>query len=364
MPVSSPSYLTRACQILVVIIGTTVVLYYGRSLLVPLTFALVLAMLLLPLSRRLESWGLHRALAAVVCILLLVGFFVLLFYLLSWQLADVVQNGDQLKQKAAAMLGQAQDYLATKLGLPKSQQKEMLKGGNGNLLDSVSGIVANLLGVVVDMILVLVYMFLMMFFRSHLITALLKAVPGGQQQNVRQVASEAGQVAQQYLLGLVLMIACLWVMYGIGFSIVGVRYALFFALLCGTLELIPFFGNVTGTLATVCMGLLQGGDLNLIVGILITYGSVQFIQSYILQPLIVGGEVNLNPLFTIFCIVVGDAVWGIPGMVLAVPLFGMLKITCDHFEALKPYGYLLGGAPKKRSRSPGWFYRISKIFKS
>jgi len=114
------------------------------------------------------------------------------------------------------------------------------------------------------------------------------------------------------------------------------------------LEIIPFVGNLTGTLITVTMGLVQGGDIRLILGILITYGFVQFIQTYLLEPLVVGREVNINPLFTIIGIVAGEAVWGIPGMILAIPIIGITKIVCDHFEPLKPYGFLLGQERKTR----------------
>ncbi len=64
----------------------------------------------------------------------------------------------------------------------------------------------------------------------------------------------------------------------------------------------------------------------MIMGILITYALVQFIQSYIIEPLVVGSEVNINPLFTIIAIVLGEAVWGVPGLILAIPLLGIFKI--------------------------------------
>lgn len=357
------SYLTRTYQLLFALIGATAVLYYGRSLLIPLAFALVLSLLLLPLNRCLERVGIPRALAAVLGILLLVGFFVLIFYLLSWQLGNVLHDKGQIREKVHGLINQLRDTLSQHLGLPKTEQKRMMSEGNTRLLISLTGIINNLLGIVVDIILVLVYIFLLLEFRSHLLSALLKAVPLQHRENVHRLVREAGNVAQQYLAGLALMIVCLWVMYSIGFSLVGVHYAVFFALLCGTLELIPFFGNITGTLLTVCMGLVQGGDLGMIAGILITYGSIQFIQSYILQPMVVGREVNLNPLFTILCIVIGNAIWGIPGMVLAVPLFGILKIICDHFEPLKPYGYLLGGTPKKK-KVIGWLDRLRRSAKN
>lgn len=92
------------------------------------------------------------------------------------------------------------------------------------------------------------------------------------------------------------MIFCLWIMYGVGFSIVGVNNGLFFAILCGTLEIIPFVGNITGTTLTVLMVQAQRGRSGMVVSVLITYGLVQFLQSYILQLFFVGKDVDVNPL--------------------------------------------------------------------
>ena len=211
----------------------------------------------------------------------------------------------------------------------------------------------------VDGLLVLVYIFLFMYFRRHLKTFVLKLVPQSEKNNAQQIIHDIQHVAQQYIGGLAMMIAFLWVMYGIGFSIVGVKNALFFAILCGLLEIIPFVGNLTGNALTILMAITQGGGSNMIIGILVTYAIVQFIQSYILEPLVVGAEVNINPLFTIIILVVGELVWGIPGMVLAIPLLGIVKIICDHIEPLKPYGFLIGEEKKSKKavveKIKGWF---------
>ena len=71
------------------------------------------------------------------------------------------------------------------------------------------------------------------------------------------------------------------------------------------------------------------------VGILITYSVVQFVQSYILEPLVVGHQVNIKPMFTIVGLIAAETVWGIAGMVLAIPVMGVAKIVFDHVELLK-----------------------------
>jgi predicted PurR-regulated permease PerM len=139
-------------------------------------------------------------------------------------------------------------------------------------------------------------------------------------------------------------------MYGIGFSIIGVENALLFAILCGLLEIIPYVGNITGTLLTVSVSAIHGANPSLLGGIVIVYVIVQFIQGWFLEPLILGPQVKINPLFTIIVLVIGQLLWGISGLILAIPLTAIFKIICDHIEALKPYGFLIGEIeePKKR----------------
>ena len=174
-------------------------------------------------------------------------------------------------------------------------------------------------------------------------------VPQPEKKNAQAIMEEARGVAQKYITGLCWMIVCLWIMYSIGFSIVGVDNAIFFAILCGLLEIVPFVGNLTGNLITIIAVVMQGGSVSMILGVMATYATVQFLQTYILEPLVVGKGVSINPLFTIAGIVAGELVWGVPGMILAIPIMGIIKIICDHVEPLKPYGFLIGQEKKSRT---------------
>ena len=239
----------------------------------------------------------------------------------------------------------------------------MLKNQQSSATGAGKGIMAALAGVgsfLTNIVLVLVYIFLFIFFRSRLKNFVIKLVARNEQKNAVDTINKAQKVSQKYLTGLFMMIVCLWIMYSIGFSIVGVKNPFFFAILCGLLEIVPFIGNLTGTLLTVLIALAQGQGANVVIGIVITYAVVQFLQTYILEPLVVGAEVNINPLFTIVGLVAGEMLWGIAGMVLAIPLLGIFKIVCDHVEALQPYGYLIG-QDRKRGGTLG--KKITAVFK-
>jgi predicted PurR-regulated permease PerM len=201
-----------------------------------------------------------------------------------------------------------------------------------------------------DFIIVMVYILLFLLFRTHLQKFVLKLIPQQDQKNAMETMHDVRLVAQKYLTGLAIMIACLWVMYSIGFSIAGVENAIFFAILCGLLEIVPFVGNLIGVSFTLLMSMAQGGNMSMVIGILATYFVVQFVQTYLLEPLVVGREISINPVFTIVGIVGGELLWGIPGMILALPLLGIFKIICDHIEPLKPYGFLIGDNTKNKQK--------------
>jgi predicted PurR-regulated permease PerM len=200
-----------------------------------------------------------------------------------------------------------------------------------------------------------------MYFRTHLRNFVLKLTPAEDMNRAEKIMDTTSGVIQKYLSGLALMIVCLWIMYSIGFSIVGVKHAIFFAILCGLLEIVPFVGNITGTTLTALFTLAQGGDKNDIIGILVVYAIVQFVQSYLLEPLVVGRAVNINPLFTILVIVFGEFIWGIPGMILALPLLAIAKIIFDNVQPLHPYGYLVGEDEKNEVGDYAVIKRLKSI---
>ena len=268
-----------------------------------------------------------------------------------------------MEKRITDAIDQLRYTLSNSLGISPERQQELLKkqqsSGGGGIASAVTGFVSSLMGILTNALIVMIYIFLFLFYRSHIKKFIMKLVPAGEKGNAEEVVQKASAVAFKYLSGLALMIVALWIMYGIGFSIAGVKNALFFAVLCGLLEIVPFVGNLTGTSLTVLMALTQGGGSGIIIGILITYALVQFIQTYILEPLVVGSEVNINPLFTILAIILGELIWGVAGMILAIPIMGIVKIVCDHIPALQPYGFLIGEEKKKKS---GIIDKIKKKF--
>jgi len=353
--------LLKAAAILSILVLLTIIVVFGKPFFVPLAFAGLLSMLLLPVAKWLQSKGVHQALSILFSMLVLVAFLALLIFLVSWELSNIAEDAAKLEQQGRQVYQQARQFIAREFGISPERQQQMIEAqqaSSGNAGDLLTGLINGIGPFLANLLLVFVYIFLFMYFRGRIKGFIVRLVPLEQRDNALAVMHQAQKVAQQYLTGLSLMIVSLWVMYSIGFSITGVRNAFFFAIICGLLEIVPFVGNLTGTALTLATSLIQGGDIRLVIGVLVTYGLVQFIQSYLLEPLVVGAEVRINPLATIVGLVAGELLWGIPGMILAIPLMGIIRIICDHVPVLQPYAYLMGQNKMKR---PAWRKQFGKL---
>jgi predicted PurR-regulated permease PerM len=346
--------LYKTLAVLSLLVLSVVILIFAKDFLIPITFAAMLSMLLLPITKWLQGKGIHKAISTLLAVLVLVSFFSLVIFFVSWQLTDIASDAAKLEQQLAQKFHEAKIFISEQFGISPEKQQEMIKqqqASSGKGGSMVTGLLSGLGSFITNSLLVLVYIFLFIYFRSRLKEFIIRLVKIEDKSTTLNIIDKAQKVSMKYLSGLFLMIVCLWVMYGIGFSIIGIKNAIFFAILCGLLEIVPFVGNLTGTALTIAMSLVQGGSMQMVIGILVVYGTVQFIQTYLLEPIVVGSEVSLNPLFTIIGLIAGELLWGIPGMVLAIPLLGIAKIVCDHIEPLKPVGYLIGDAKKKDDSS-------------
>ncbi len=356
-------HLTRSIKILLLFFLVFGGLYFTKSFLVPVVFGGVLAMLFMPLCRWLEGKGLRRWLASIICVLLLLVLLAGVATLLAWQVNGLAQEASKMHEQVSKVAAYMKETISETLGISEQKQKKIIEeqssSGVGGAAKMLAAAINSSAGLFMNMVLILVYTFLFIYQRAGLKEFVLKLVDEGQKAKTIDIIKGSSKVAQQYLAGLGKVIAILWVLYGIGYSIVGVKHAIFFAVLCGLLEIIPFVGNLVGTSVTLLMAFTQGGDLKMCLGVIVTYMVVQFVQSYVLEPVIVGAQVRINPLFTIIALLAGELIWGIPGMILAIPIIGIAKIVFDHIGPLKPYGFLIG-EEKKKEKKPffkKWFKR-------
>lgn len=328
------------------------IVIYAKVVLLPLTLAGLLAMLFMPVSRWLERKGVNRALASLICVVLLLALLTAVIYFFIWQINAITQDVSEIQQNVMNKIHQLEMFLYKSFGITPSSQEDIIKGKNPDGLGGmISSFMGSLIFFITNFIIMVVYIFMLLYSRRHLKIFILKLIPERQKEKTEGIISASSKATQHYLFGFGLLVILLWILYSISFSIIGVKNAVFFASLCGLLEVIPFVGSITGITLTVLMVISQGGSGAMILTVLIVYVVIQFTQFYVIQPSLLGGEVNINPLVAIIVLIIGEMVWGLGGMVIAIPLTGIAKIVFDNVEELRPYGYLLGRHPAHRERT-------------
>ncbi|MFD1768796.1 AI-2E family transporter [Sphingobacterium suaedae] len=327
-----------------------VLLYYGRVFLIPVVTSALLAMLLVPVCRRLETWGWKRGWAAcsvVLCMLLLI---VGVLYVLVNELIGLGRDIHVIAERLRGMLDQAHAFVSEQFQVSKGQQKEYLHGQITNWANTAGKLFGDLVfsfvGTLGNLLVVTVYTILMLIYRGRMKRFILDVVsryagePEVEQTKV--IVEKITLVASRYVGGIFLVVLILSVLYFIGLTIIGVENALFFAILAALINIIPYIGSVAGGAIVVLYTLITGDTLTLPLVVAVFFAGIQQLDSYVLTPKITGGKVRLGPLFTIMALLLGGMLWGVAGMVLFIPILGICKVAFDHVEPLKPYGYLIG----------------------
>ena len=338
--------ISRINQYLLLAILTTVVLFYGKVVLVPVVFAALLAMLMAPVCRWLDSKGLSRALSTAVCILILLVSLLAVLGIVAAEISSFVGESEAIQEKANELLVNVQGFVEETFGVSPEKQmavvKEQVKNMGKSAGTFAGAFIGGITGTIAGLLITLVFTFLFLFNKERYESFFLKLYKDEEPAKVKTIVGKITTVAQKYLTGRVMSILTLATLYSIGLLIVGVKNAVLLAGIAALLTVVPYVGSALGGLFPFLMALATEDSMQPAVMVVVVIVVIQTIDNYFIEPNMVGGEVNLSAFASIFAILVGGIVWGVAGMVLFIPMTGIVKIVCDHVEPLKPVGYVLG----------------------
>jgi predicted PurR-regulated permease PerM len=155
------------------------------------------------------------------------------------------------------------------------------------------------------------------------------------------------RVVRSYILGMFIVILIVAVLNSLGLMLLGIQHAIFFGVLAAILIVIPYVGIIVGSLLPILFALVTKDSLWYPVGVLGLFWGVQVLEGNFITPNIVGNKVSINPFAAILALFFSGIVWGIPGMVLSIPLLAIFKVICDAVKPLQSIGFLLGVPPKE-----------------
>jgi predicted PurR-regulated permease PerM len=386
--------------ILIAIIVFFWTVYHARAFLVPLSFAALLAMLMVPISNALERRGFRRIWSSLTSTLIIIAMATIIVAFLSSRASRFASELPHLLEQVTQHYQKVQQTVQNQWGIKLPSQSDLLAGESeeavassgtaaagtasrhpansevsatdpasqdedttvsGSWFSSIMGTLTNLftgtIAILGDMLLILVYVFSLLFYRDKFQEFLRRLTPEAEHPRVARILDHTSSVARQYLWGRLLLIIILAIFYGLGFLVIGLQNGLFLAVFASLFSIIPYIGPLIGIALPMLVALVSQNSLMLLLWVLVIFAVAQFIESYILEPLVVGAEVNVNPFFTIVAVVAGSLLWGIPGLILAIPIVGIVRVIFDNFDSLQPYGYLIG----QQETAHGWKKVLEKI---
>ena len=345
-----PGYV-KSAAVLVTLIAGVYILHAPRETLIPLLFSVLVSILLFPVCSRLERWKLPRILAITLSILLFIVIIAALIYLVTIQVAGFADELPRITQKAEALLEQLTTMGERYFDVSRSEQVSRAKGYLINLLSDSRALLLGTLvattGTLTTAALVPLYVFFFLLYRDFFRRFVHKAFYKVPNYKLNAILDKIYDVIQSYLAGLVLVIGIVGVLNTIGLLVLGIDYAVFFGFLAAFLILIPYIGVLIGSLFPALMSIITEDSAWYAVGVVGIMSFVQFLEGNFITPNIVGSKVSINPLAAIVMLLLGGQLWGLPGLVLALPLTAILKVILDANRATEPFGYLLGEPGKE-----------------
>jgi len=325
----------------------------GHELIVPLIFALLVSIMLLPIANQLEKWRFSRGAAAITVVLLFVVLLAGVLTLLISQMGSFVADFPHLQEQMLKSLNSMQLWVNTHFHIDSRKQmdylEQMAMGTLGSATTFLSTTLFSVSSLIIFTIFVLLYTFFLLFYRRLLLTFLIRVFDDKHRDKLQDVIIQTRFIIKSYVSGLMIEMIVVAIVNCTIFWILGIRYATLLGIMAALLNIIPYLGIYIATILCMVITLTNsslGTTIQVGIGLLI----VHFLDSNILLPRIVGSKVKINALVTILGVVAGNLIWGVPGMFLAIPIIAIMKIIFEHIEYMQPWALLLGDVTLKKKK--------------
>jgi predicted PurR-regulated permease PerM len=333
----------------VLLVGLAVLLtivYVARSIIVPVVFATILAIVLHPVVNFFVGKRINRIIAILITLLLSFLAIAAFGALLISQASRLSDSLPLLTDKFTEVLNQGIVWFSGYFDINPLKFHDWLIKLQAELLSTSNAAIGNALvslgNLLIVIFLIPVYVFMLLFYHPILIEFIHRLFSSGQQSKVSEIVTQTKTVIQQYLIGLIIEAGIVAALNTTALLILGIEYALLLGLIGAFLNIIPYIGGLVAVALPMIVALITKDSAWYAVYVLVIYYIIQLIDNNYIVPKIVASKVKLNALFSLLAVIAGNAIWGIPGMFISIPILAIIKLICDHVEPLKPWGFLLG----------------------
>lgn len=353
-----PAVVTAWCALLLLVIAGGAVFYAARAYLLPVTAAFVLSVLLAPVVTALETRFVPRPLACAlsvigVCALIYVAVALVAQPAARWaaQAPDVIAEASEQIERLQSAVERVEEIT--------SEVAEITRNGDQNEAAEVvvqgpgltQSIASSAGAIVVQTLFVLVMTYFFLVTRQEIRLKMIAAQPRlSGRLHVARVFRDVERGVAVYITTLATVNLGVGVAVGLAMWAVGMPSPVMWGGLAAALNFIPYVGPAILTLLLAVGGLANYDTLAGAVIPPAIWIVVNFVESNIVTPTVVGKRMTLNPLAVLLAVSFWTWIWGPLGGVLSIPMLIMLKVMCDHASSMRPFGSFIGGPLPRRTR--------------
>lgn len=325
------------------------ILYFGKTLFIPMFFGLLVAMVMYPVCRGLERKGWSRGLATTLSLTIVVVVFLMLLGLLVWQVIVFWHDWPQVAHKLETLFADLQSWITEQLGITMAVQTGWLRNMAMNAGSILTGMLTGTLSTTANvgfmLFMIPVFAALFLYHRRVFVQYLRVLVGPAYKKRLDLILQEVIHTYFNYIKGMVLVYIIVGALNSAGLMALGIRHAILFGMLTAIMTIIPYIGIIAGALLPISIAWTSKGSIWYPLGVIGVFSFVQYLEANVIFPKVVGAQLNVSTWATLVAILAGGILWGVSGMVLFIPFVAILKIVTDHVEEWKGLNLLLARKP-------------------
>lgn len=320
------------------------ILIQTQQFVVPWVFAIFFTLLLIPICNFYERYLKRRILSIFLTLFTVIIPIGLILFFFSWQLGNLGEGLPDISEKIGNASDRIFKWTNQNLGISKKEGTTYLEENLTKLINDPGAVLKEGITIsttfLVNSFLVLIYVFFLLWYRSAIKKFLLLQFSSSYKQQGQEMISKIQQTVYQYIFGLLKVIGILAVLNSLGLWIIGIKYAMFWGVLAAFLAIIPYIGSTIGGLLPFLYALATTGTFWQPAAVIIYYQAIQQIEGNFITPYIIGSNLKINPLVSISSLLIGGLIWGIAGLVLALPMVAVFRIAMTYIDQLNPVAKL------------------------
>ncbi len=339
--------IVRAVATLAIAALILYVLYLLSAVITYIILAIILSMMGTPIVRFLHNkLKFKNTLAVIVTLILFLGILAGFFFITVPLILDQgknlsVLNVDQIEQKISLLLTQFKSFLENhNIDSSALMSETKLTGASSlNFIPAfINGILGTLSSFGVGLASVLFITFFFLKDRELFLSGFKTVLPDKHEEKILHSLDKIDRLLSRYFIGLLLQLTVIFVLYLIVLLIFGIPNALVIAFICAILNIIPYIGPMIGTVLAALLVMMsrlgqdfQSEILPVTLYVMLGFWIVQMIDNNFSGPLIFSNSVKSNPLEIFLIVLIAGFLFGVTGMIVAIPLYTMIKVILKEF---------------------------------